>query len=409
MNSLRKILLAVSLVTLFTTANSVMGQQESLHPALERLADSIVNGKADSIEEARQRIFEASLIEFARHDRADVFNALSQEAFDSVRPVINETTLLHVAAENGATNVVESLLEKQVDVDRLNGSSRSALYLAALGNHLEVVRRLLDAGGDVNGKSKFYSPLNAAAWYGYPELAQLLIDRGAELQCVDSDGNTPLHKAVWQRNVGVVRLLLDAEANVNAKNGAGTTPLEVAQQNLRESESDSQGKRPWGIEQIFDEPDAGTEYSDKEWCPATLQSGTEQLKLYFDAPVRATSILIYAKPHPASVVRIAYVGSSGRKFVLLEPGEGELEIGDAAHVGVLKLSEPITLDSLVIDVDKGIINQWVYYDAVALVDGEGGKHWVKWGTATSSYATGEVPKAIMYRMIVKILEQAAAK
>lgn len=61
-------------------------------------------------------------------------------------------TLLHVAARQGQLAAVELLLARGLDVNtRELGDNTYAMHWAAAGGHLDVVRRLADAGGDVVG------------------------------------------------------------------------------------------------------------------------------------------------------------------------------------------------------------------------------------------------------------------
>ena len=60
----------------------------------------------------------------------------------------------------------------------------------------------------------------------------ILINRGANLNLADSDGDTPLHLAARKtdafENIALVSLLLDKDANPNIRNNAGWRPLDLA-------------------------------------------------------------------------------------------------------------------------------------------------------------------------------------
>jgi ankyrin repeat protein len=105
----------------------------------------------------------------------------------------------------------------------------TALHLS-FGN-LEIVKLLLDSGADINAVSKngfSATPLQGAAAFKAIDLAQLLIVRGANVNCRGEQGGSPLHEAAGNGQIEFARLLLDHGANVNAKDDNGKTPLTVA-------------------------------------------------------------------------------------------------------------------------------------------------------------------------------------
>ena len=99
-------------------------------------------------------------------------------------------TELHSAAQAGDVDTVRSLLERGADPNaRESGDNTYPLHWAAANRHLEIVRALLDAGGDVHGIgdvhgldvigwATFYHP-DGGAPGDQPEVAALLVERGA--------------------------------------------------------------------------------------------------------------------------------------------------------------------------------------------------------------------------------------
>jgi ankyrin repeat protein/L-ascorbate metabolism protein UlaG (beta-lactamase superfamily) len=71
-------------------------------------------------------------------------------------------------------------------------------------------------------------PLHTAATAGQVEIVRLLLDSGAEIDGLDSDGSTPLHCAAVSRKPEVVRLLLSRGADVNRRDRNGAYGLSFA-------------------------------------------------------------------------------------------------------------------------------------------------------------------------------------
>lgn len=75
----------------------------------------------------------------------------------------------------------------------------SAIHLAILKHNAQMVHLLIDDGDDVNIKARETfggSPIEWAAFFGLPAMAQLLIQAGADVNAENYFGNTPLHAAL---------------------------------------------------------------------------------------------------------------------------------------------------------------------------------------------------------------------
>ena len=90
----------------------------------------------------------------------------------------------------------------------------------------DVAQRLLELGADVNVQDNSQeSPLHFACTYGNFNTALLLLDHGAEINAQDAHGQTPLHcisegfMAYNEFNgTSIAQLLLECGADVNAQN-----------------------------------------------------------------------------------------------------------------------------------------------------------------------------------------------
>ncbi|KAK7423684.1 hypothetical protein QQX98_000874 [Neonectria punicea] len=105
-----------------------------------------------------------------------------------------------------------------------------ALIGACAPPYLEVATELVKAGSNPNhagydGRSSMYW----ASFCSNVELVKLLIERGGDVNHQwRRDGNTAVSVAASKGNIGVVRVLVDAGADVGVKNKMGETALDVA-------------------------------------------------------------------------------------------------------------------------------------------------------------------------------------
>jgi ankyrin repeat protein len=100
----------------------------------------------------------------------------------------------------------------------------------------EVVRRLVEAGADVNAQSPYrgvplVGAISQTPYFGQPPhslspaIIKYLIGRGANVNAAGRDGETALMSAAVKGSDEITRMLVAAGANVNAKDKAGKTAL----------------------------------------------------------------------------------------------------------------------------------------------------------------------------------------
>ena len=108
------------------------------------------------------------------------------------------------------------------DIEARNGKGESLLVLAALGNSLFILKKLLDAGADVNAQVGGYygNALIAAVLSNNEAIVKLLLDAGADVNTpVSRYYSNALVAAVASENEAIIQLLLDAGADINAQAG----------------------------------------------------------------------------------------------------------------------------------------------------------------------------------------------
>lgn len=131
---------------------------------------------------------EERLFEAARHGDVATMTTLldAHPHLLHARAAPYEWSLLHLAARH--LDAVEFLLARGLDVNlRERGDNTYAMHWAAAGGHLDVVRRLADAGGDVVGDGDDHE-LEVIGWAtcwdgcddeAHRAVAEFLVSRGA--------------------------------------------------------------------------------------------------------------------------------------------------------------------------------------------------------------------------------------
>ncbi|TVY67329.1 Ankyrin repeat and KH domain-containing protein 1 [Fusarium oxysporum f. sp. cubense] len=140
----------------------------------------------------------------------------SEEALDlySLKPP------LIIAVEAGNKDLVTCLIKAGANVNQYfshYGESVTPLYAASMKGHLAIMRQLLDAGADIDGRAGYLgTPLLAAVSEGQVEAMTLLLDAGADLQALSTVNKYPaLVIALDQGHPELVDRLISAGANVN--------------------------------------------------------------------------------------------------------------------------------------------------------------------------------------------------
>jgi len=139
-------------------------------------------------------------------------------------------TALMYAAEEGADEAIRILIENGAD-PKLHGSDRghNALHLAAGDGHTQVVKSMLDLGISPNTiDHEKATPLHYAASDGHEDVVKMLLDAGADPNSKDNGGRTPLHLAADDGHYGVVAMLLDNGVEPDQLDNNDRTPLMIA-------------------------------------------------------------------------------------------------------------------------------------------------------------------------------------
>jgi ankyrin repeat protein len=142
------------------------------------------------------------------------------------------TALMVACQYRDADNAIELLLSRGAEVKAAEPTlfNASPFFLAAYAGNAASLKRLKDAGGDVEapmdliGTSRT-TPLMGAVRFGDIPVATELIDLGAKVDSPDGSGVTALDRAVLGNQVEMAKLLIVQGADVNHVDKLGMTPL----------------------------------------------------------------------------------------------------------------------------------------------------------------------------------------
>ena len=162
------------------------------------------------------------------NDRELAQKLIERGAHPNVKDDTSGNTPLHHAAESGAFEVAELLIDRGASIDAKNKDGRTPLMETVVASAGDVAELLVNRGAIINDCCDVETALHLAAYLDRSEMAQLLLERGADFDLRNKGGSTPLHLAAYTGSRNTAELLINHGANVNAENNYGQTPLDKA-------------------------------------------------------------------------------------------------------------------------------------------------------------------------------------
>lgn len=162
-----------------------------------------------------------------KHNNYNIVETLLEKNIDLEIQNNDKETPFFVACLHGHTEIVKLLLTKDIEINMKNSYGRTVLVEACYRNHVEVLKLLLKSGivSDQKLEEKIFSDM---CRHGFIEIANLLLERCDNVDAKDFNGDTPFYLCCAGNYIEIVKLLLDKGVDINAKDSNGTTPILIA-------------------------------------------------------------------------------------------------------------------------------------------------------------------------------------
>lgn len=202
------------------------GDMEALRAAMQQKGfnPNILNRQND----------QSLLVLVCRHGTPQMVNALIQAGADVNYISPSRHSVLHHAIYADNAEIIRILLENGANPMVKAGNSAYALHDAVWHHRTNSIRALLPAYksvnfspyGDHNG-----TPIGLAIGRGFPDVVQLFIDAGIDLN--DPSARMPLIQAAREGRRRIVEMMLKAGADKSLRNREGQTARDVAAESVR--------------------------------------------------------------------------------------------------------------------------------------------------------------------------------
>ena len=147
----------------------------------------------------------------------------------SINAVFAQNSNCFDIARKGSLSEIKSLFEKDKNsINAIDEKGSSMLILACYrGNH-QVAQFLIDNGADLNYASTNGNALMACVFKNEIQLLDELLQKKANIDLTDANGQTALMLAVQLNNVQMVKKIVSSGANKSLKCKQNKTAFEYA-------------------------------------------------------------------------------------------------------------------------------------------------------------------------------------
>ncbi len=152
-----------------------------------------------------------------QYNLTKIINILMQYKVETKTTYYGNRNLLHDAANSGNLDLVKKLLSMGFDINSKTTYNKTPLHDAVYSGNYQLVQYLVNNGANIHTEGDYakWQPIHIAAFYGYTKIVKLFLDKGVKVDVVDGYGYTPLIRAVKSTSTKTVELLLSHGADIN--------------------------------------------------------------------------------------------------------------------------------------------------------------------------------------------------
>jgi ankyrin repeat protein len=146
------------------------------------------------------------------------------------RQAIRAAAHVHAVAATLLSGLLCLPLQNAAGVDEEDEQGLTPLHTAAELGSTEIAEHLLERGADLNhaGEPRCITALHVASYHNQGDMVQLLLDKGIKVNVQDANGHTPLHIAALLNHHHLIGPLLAAGVDVSLKDKSGKTAQQLA-------------------------------------------------------------------------------------------------------------------------------------------------------------------------------------
>ena len=219
---------------------------QSVEPGPEAYIELLVNHGANVNAKSTSGI--TPLISISRYRTTDAALFLIEHCADVNMSDAHHMTPLHYAVIHNRTDTTRLLIERGADINLVCGGKTTYDYPSACIHEILLVHDKLPEWqvDSINKSTCKNTPLHLACYEGALGSVEVLLEHGANANCINYHLMTPLHYAcigvhgrtTYHRegfgerdHIGIIRLLIEHGADTDMCNSSGYTPMECSVEN----------------------------------------------------------------------------------------------------------------------------------------------------------------------------------